>query len=716
MYLSAILARCACALIILGLAWPVTGWTQGVGQSSSIELDKIQVTGEAAPGSPTSPTAQEAREALRRVPGGIGFVEAETFLDEFTQSLGDTLVFTPGVYADTSAQRENRISIRGSGLNSSFERRGITVLRDGIPISRASGSTEFQEVDPLSIRYLEVYKGANGLRYGAASLGGAINVVTPTGRTARDRIMARLEGGSFGSMRANFSYAQADDDSDFYFTATGLNTNGFRDHSDVKSGYSFANYGLQINDHVETRFYLTALSDNFELAGSLSLDDALNNPRRVSPAVTIGPFFPGGPITMLDPGPEADDWDRNLDVIRLANRTSIAFENSTLEVGAWYSYRGLDHAITRFAGIIDQNEHEAGIFGQLNGESSWGDTGYRWTFGWQANKATNDAKRWENNFGERGELTNRSDQDSSNLLFYGQSEWLLNDRLTAITGLQYLRAERDNAASLNDTSGDLEYDQVNPRFGLLYDLDQITQLYANVNRAFEPPSMSDLTAGGALDFTPLKAQKAWTAEVGTRGQNEHIAWDLSFYRSWVRRELLDFGEPGARGFVSFTDNADRTIHQGLELGLDIFIEPEVLRNAGHRIIWRNIYTWNDFEFDDDVDFGDNTLAGVPEHVYVTELRFDHARDWYLAVNLRWAPDGPFADFANTTEVPGYHIIGVNAGFPLSSKLSLYISAENIFDERYVSNVTTNANQALENSRLFTPGQGRGVFAGLTLRY
>ena len=102
------------------------------------------------------------------------------------------LDLTPGVFADTSAQRERRISIRGSGLNSGFERRGLTVLRDGVPISRASGATEFQEIDPLTIRYLEVFKGANGLQFGAASLGGAVNIVSPTGRTA----VLELPGGS----------------------------------------------------------------------------------------------------------------------------------------------------------------------------------------------------------------------------------------------------------------------------------------------------------------------------------------------------------------------------------------------------------------------------------------------------------------------------------------------------------------------------------------
>ncbi len=701
-----------------------SAYAQGVGQrklpeaetEDNAELDVIQVVAMAQQGTPTAPTTDEARRELERIPGAIGFVEDDVFLDDFTQSLGDILLFTPGVYADTSAQRESRISVRGSGLNSSFERRGITVLRDGVPITRASGSTEFQEVDPLSIHYVEVYKGANGLRYGAASLGGAINIVSATGRTAEPGFSARLEGGSFGSLRGSVRYAQADDDSDLYISVTGLDTNGFREHSDVSSLYGFANAGFKHSDKVETRFYLTALSDNFELAGSLSLEDALSNPEQAARPVTIGPFFPGGDVTVLDPGPVADDWDRNLDVFRLASRTVAQWDNATLEGGVWTSYRQLDHAITRFAGIIDQQEREFGAYARATLERSLFSRPISWTLGWQGNVGDNNNRRWENISGERGELRSSSDQDASNILLYGQGDLALDERWSLIAGLQYLHAERENQALFNDTSGELNYDQVNPRLGVLYRVNDSAQIFANINRDFEPPSTADLTAGGALDFTPLLAQRSWTAEIGSRGQHDFIAWDIAVYRSWLDRELLDFGIPGANGFLSFTDNADNTIHQGIELGFDIYIEPQALRDLGLQLIWRHVYTHNDFKFDNDAEFGNNQLAGVPRHLYVSELRLESVRDWYVTVNARWVPDGPFADFANTTQVPGYDIWGMTAGWNFHPDWQVFFSVENIFDEVFIANVTTNANQELENGRLFTPGQGRGAFAGISWKF
>ncbi|MGD8327548.1 MAG: TonB-dependent receptor [Sphingomonadales bacterium] len=692
---------------------------QGVGQRS--DQDEIVVYGKRA--SQTAPGAKLARDILERVPGGIGFVEADVFLDDFAQSIGDALIFTPGVYADTSAQRENRISVRGSGLNATFERRGITVLRDGVPISRASGITEFQEIDPLTIDYIEVFKGANGLRYGAASLGGAINVVTPTGKTVETPYSFRAEGGRFGTFRGSGHVSSNGDKSDFYLGVTGLHSNGFRDHSDVRSVYSHGNFGYKFDNGIETRFYLTALSDNFELSGTVSLEHALEDPKAVQPPVIIGPFFPGGPTITLDPGPIEDDWDRNLDVVRISNKTVVPLEAVTLEAGAWYAFRNLDHAITRFAGVIAQQEHEVGGFARGTGDFDLGSMGISWTVGGSIAASSNDAKRFENEFGQRGLLTNRSDQDARNITLYAQIDAEIVEGFRAIFGGQYIDTVRDNDAELNDVSGRVEENQFSPRFGLLWDAGENAQLYFNASRGFEPAGISDLTSGGILDFTPLKAQEAWTVEIGSRGQHAFLAWDVSLYRSWVENEFIDLAVAGFNGAVSNTFNANDTIHQGVELGVDVHIEPKFLTDAGLRGVWRNIYTYSDFHFDDnptglggEVEFADNDLAGVPEHVYVTELRLEDPDKWYFGVNLRWVPEGPFADYANTTKVPSYALVGLTAGYDVTDNIRLFASAENLFDKNYISNVNTVGNQSLENGRIFTPGQGQAFFGGVTLNF
>jgi iron complex outermembrane recepter protein len=677
---------------------------QGIGQRQ----DEIIVTA-SLQGTPTAPTPEAARKELERVPGATGLVEDEGFADIFAQSIGDVLELTPGVFADTSAQRESRISIRGSGLNSSFERRGLTVLRDGVPISRASGATEFQEVDPLTIRYMEVFKGANGLRYGAASLGGAVNIVSPTGRTARAPISLRAEGGSFSTFRGNAALSGKSGDVDYWGGITGLTSDGYREHSEVRSLYGHGNLGWRVSDNIETRFYVTALSDNFELAGSLRLADALANPRAAGRPVTAGPV-------VLDPGPVADDWDRNLDVYRVSNLTVIELGSTNLELGAWYARRSLDHAITRFAGIIVQGEDEVGVSTRLSGSLPFLADQSRWQVGAIYAFSSNDAKTFANNSGARGALRTQSDQDSDTLTVYGQADLGLTDAVTLIAGGQYARATRDVTAILNAVTGRGEYDQFNPRVGLLVDAAEDIQFFGNISRSFEAPSLADLTSGGAFPFAPLDPQRATVFEVGTRGQAGIVSWDIALYRAELENEFLDLAVPGARGLVTVTSNADRTIHQGLEFGLDVRPFKAALEKNGQALRLSAVFTFNDFTFNGDAVYGDNQLAGVPRHVLIAEARFDQVDKFYLSTTLRWIPDGPWADYANTERAPGYETVQITAGVTLTEGIELFGSVENLFDTVFISNVTTNANQRLTNEAIYTPGQGRAVFGGLRARF
>jgi len=681
------------------------GYSQGLGQDkpATETLDQLTVVGQndGTTGSLTSPTIRKAREYLETIPAGIGFVEAQEYSDNFTQSLGDTLVFTPGVYADTSAQRESRLSIRGSGLNASFERRGIIVYRDQVPITRASGITEFQEIDPVSIKYLEVFKGASGMRVGAAALGGAINIVTPTGQNSPEETRVRIEAGSFNTRRANLTTTGKQGVVDYYGSLSTLNSDGFRAHSNVDSVYGFGNIGWQVNERIETRFYITRVNDRFELAGSVSEQEALNHPdTALTPRISAGPILLAG-------NPIEDDWDRNLTVNRLANKTSIQFDHTQLDASLWWSNRSLDHAITRFAGIIDQDEDEYGIslhLSSLNNDS----TTQGWSLGLMANTSENDAKRWDNNFGSRGNLSSQDTQNAKNATIFGQWSTPLSDTVTLVLASQYTYAFREE-----EGTGELTENGISTSLGLLWALNDDHQVYANISESFEPAGISDLTAGGVSDFDPLKAQTALTVEVGTRGQSANLTWDAALYYSKVSDEFIDTENPIRPNSTITTNSASNTIHQGIELGINYYPTIDVLERNGFSFSWRNSLTLNDFSFDNHPQFGSNTLAGAPDVIYITELRLDNTNDWYTTLNIRHIADGPYLDYANTTQTSGYTLLGLTAAWDVDDNMRVFASVENLRDKRYISNVST-VFEGDANDRLFTPGQGRAIYLGFSI--
>ncbi|MGH8504282.1 MAG: TonB-dependent receptor plug domain-containing protein [Gammaproteobacteria bacterium] len=155
----------------------------------AIVLPEITVE-ETRPTGLTTRSIDEAREDLTRVPGGTTLIEAAAFREGAVANLEDVLAFAPGVFAQSRfGGGETRTLIRGSGVSLTFGVRGIRFLRDDLPLNFADGFFNPELLEPLTARYVEVYRGANALEYGAATLGGAVNFASQTGlhcRAAQD--------------------------------------------------------------------------------------------------------------------------------------------------------------------------------------------------------------------------------------------------------------------------------------------------------------------------------------------------------------------------------------------------------------------------------------------------------------------------------------------------------------------------------------------------
>ncbi len=165
-------AAAPCALLIGACLAPSLAHAYDLSEADSpTVVDSIIVTGRRNAEDPT--VVAEARDRLSRTPGAVAVVSAESYSDRFVQGFADTLRNVPGVLAQKRFGEESRLSIRGSGIAQGFHQRGVLFAQDGVPFADADGFSDFQSVDSLSARYVEVWKGANTLRFGGAQLGGA---------------------------------------------------------------------------------------------------------------------------------------------------------------------------------------------------------------------------------------------------------------------------------------------------------------------------------------------------------------------------------------------------------------------------------------------------------------------------------------------------------------------------------------------------------------
>jgi len=203
--------------------------------AEEMELETLEV--EAAPRSSTVPDLEGSRERVRKVPGNAQVIDGEKARDGRFGNLEDILELSPSVFIESRfGGSEERISIRGSAVTQTFESRGIRMLRNGLPLNEADGFFRNGLIDPLIVQQTEVYPGANAFEYGAATLGGAVNLITPTGYTA-DRFTARLEGGSDAWTRGQIAGGGVLGDTgiDGYASLSGLSQNGFREAQDEEN-------------------------------------------------------------------------------------------------------------------------------------------------------------------------------------------------------------------------------------------------------------------------------------------------------------------------------------------------------------------------------------------------------------------------------------------------------------------------------------------------
>ena len=688
------LLRASCAVAALAMGCPILGYPSAFAQST--DLPAIVVTGDS--GSLTAPGVAQQRREMNQIAGSVGFVDSESFKDRYTNNLRDVLKDTPGVNIQERYGQELRLSIRGSAIARAFHGRGIDILQDGIPFNNADGSGDYYQIDPLALRSVEVFKGGNGLAYGSSYLGGAVNFVTPTARTAIAPFMLRFNGGSWGTLQSNIQASRVWGDYDALVNATYSRQNGYRDHSQQEYQHYNGNFGYRVNANVETRFYTGIYNTDQKLPGSLGLSDALNNPTMASSTAKLG------------------DQARNVRLQRIANRTTVRIESGKVDFDTWAMHKTLVHPIFQ---VIDQDGWTYGFAPKYTGSLNLGGFRNDVIAGARVSAGDNKARQYVNVSGSSGAQTLNALQSATNYEAYFENRFFFLPQVALMTGAKALRSERRytdygglalNPAAKADAK---TYDGFNPKVGLIWEPRPDIQVFADLTRSFDAPDFTDLAQviGTTTKFVALSPQRAWTAEIGSRGRWDRVTWDVTLYRSEIRDELLQFTV--AQGIPASTFNAPKTVHQGVELGGSVEVWRDIAGPVkGDTLTLAQIWNYSDFRFVDDPIYGNNTIAGTPEHILRTTATYRHPSGFYFAPSVDVIPTGAWVDYANTMRAPSHTLIGLQTGVEMANGVLLYLDARNLTDRRYISDFGTVTDARTASTAVFYPGTGRSVYAGM----
>jgi iron complex outermembrane receptor protein len=673
---------------------------------------------------PVVVTATRDARSLADVPVAVSVADSVTIASGRTAGLHEVLRLTPGMQATSRFGLDDvNLSIRGSGVRTTFGVRGVAVVVDGVPVTEPDGQTRLDMLELGNARQVEVVRGPASALYGGTAAGGVVNIISRSPLDSRG-LTARLSTGSFGFRKYDGTLGAASSNGRLgaYLEGTWTASDGFRAHN--TNLIKRLNLRSEWQPTAATRLALEASTSDLDMKipGALTQAEFAATPDAAEP-VTV----------QNDYGRRDVRWRAGL---KLEQDIGLLGRTARLNAYGFYGGRELNHPIFQ---VLDQNLHRTQAGARLMvplGGAAW-----RWTMGSDYDILYGSSDRYVNVGGERGAQTIAQENRLPTVGIFGQLEGALAPTLTFTVAARWDRVEYgvvDHLVPGNSASP--AFTQVSPKATLSYAVTPATHLYATVARGFDVPTLSEKTATadprGGFN-AGLEPKRLWNQEVGLKSMvGGQLLVDGSVFHQQVTGEILPFQETvvGENRTVTIYQNAGRSRNWGAELALTAYLGPRVDLGAS--------YTWSDFvlqEFSGPVtgpdgstalvDFAGRHLPGVPMHRLAAEVRWRPLPGLQLGTTAEWQ-SRVYVDNANTvdgsvyvrgfgpnptvTEVPfsaidPWGLVHVNASYRVGQQ-TVFFNVENLFNTRYAANATLNAS----NGRFYSAGAGRYVAAGVTV--
>ena len=676
----------------------------------------------------------------KAIPGGTNIISMKGLNTQRSLTLKDALQLQPGVMIQEffGANDQPRLNIRGSGIQSNPQRRGINLLQDGISTNFSDGSYIIGILEPRAANYIEVFRGANALKYGAASLGGAINLVSKNGYNASPMEL-KLEGGSFDYFGGSLSSGLVFGKNDIYTSISYNNAKGFREHNTSSRFNALMNIGRKFSDKFESRLYVNYTNLKFDIPGPLTQAQLDENPEQISTGIN--------PPKSIGPNVVRDKPGRASDVFRIANKSVYQINsNNKFTFSLQYQYGDDTFIFPMAVGIRHSISNDLGFDATFNTKSQKNSL----SIGFNASTGNTQREYFVNLKGEKGKQYAANKLTATNFVFYAEDVYKLTSKLSGIASVQLSSNTRNNKEDFvtpttrpffnfatqsygtfasSDSSLDQNYFGFNPKIGLIYNLKNQQQVFFNVSRSYEPSTFDELInqSKGNPNKSPeefkavkLDEQTGTTIELGTRGSYKRVNWDISLYHSLVKNEILTTTD--LFGISGTTRNSpDQTIHQGLELGFGAILFKNIFSKNNDEINFKGVYNYSNFYFGEGI-YKDKQLAGIPKHYIASSLEYKHPNGIFASVNTEWLPEDTPTDHQNTIFQKSYQLMGFRLGYN-KRKWSVFVEGKNITNEKYASSylirdvvidppppVLTPANVTT-----FIPGAGINFIVGLNYK-
>ncbi len=653
-------------------------------------------------------TAIITDKKLKSVTENVQIISEKEITSNNGLQLAIILNKVPGVFMQNATLNTNRITIRGIGARSPFGTTSIRAYFGDIPLTDGNGISAIEDFELATIASIEIHKGPAATSFGVG-LGGTIILKHKLLNLNQLGVFTESIYGSFGLTKntTNFSFSNEKFTTNLVYSNT--HSDGFRENNEYNRETVTGTATFKISEKNRLQFLGNYTNLKAYIPSSVNLETYTTNPK--SAAFTWGS------------SQGYEDFESFLAGISWQHNFS-----EKLQLSSSVFTTGKQNYEPRPFNILKEQQNGFGLRSKIAKTSEK----IKWGFGAEFFYDTNLYSTFENLYQDfplgtgsiaGAELSNYKEFRNyinvfGEFAYYFNSKWEVNAGFN-INKTNYKIDDLFNFGDENQ-SGNYGFNtMVSPKVGLLYKVNQAVTLKASIAHGFAPPTTEETLLPDGLINLDLQPEKGWNYELGANFSflKNRLYGDVSVYNLKVTDLLVN---RRAENDALFAINAGETNHFGVEGNLNYTIlSSEKLTINGFTNF--SIYNYKFSEFlDDEDDFSDNKLTGVPASVINTGVDFNTVLGFYGNVNFQHVGSMPAND-ENTVFSEAYELVNTKIGYQtiLKKKLSInaFLGVNNVFDVKYVSQLQVNASSFGGNApRYYYAGNPINYYGGVKIGY
>ncbi|RZN04638.1 TonB-dependent receptor [Bradyrhizobium genosp. SA-3] len=679
-------------------------------------------------------TAGVARDGLNQAPAGqtATTIDRSRFDNRPAFSVSDVLRDSPGIsIKQGNGPRDFGISIRGSNARNSFGIRNLVIFEDGFPVTQPDGLSRSDLIDPHAYGAIDVIRGPSSALYGNYATGGALNFRTRPGGTI-DGVEYGVDGGSYGYLNNYLAAGKKVGNFEGSLFASDTRGDGYIANSWFNT--QTVNFLGTLRATPDDRFTVKII--NNDLSARLPIRQSLNqyyqNPFQQGCATGATAALGCGTVRLFNNGFNATAgtdtetavqaglgrndrrtivggrWEHDFDNT-MTWRNQFVFDDrnisqptgTTSSIGDFPSYNFMSDLTKR---------------GEILGMES---TAFFGAF-YNTLTASSDTRNvMPGGNATLGRLSSNLFSATTNYGIRAREELKLTTSLTAVAGVgwettilkgintAYAYAGPTGITTTTLTTADRQFQNAAPELALLYSLNNEWLFRGRVATGYGTPQVSNLfvlPSGLSGNNTQLQAQKNLGYDLGFDWTpNKTLKVSATGFYEFFRDELVSQATPAGSPNTTYTFNAPRSEHRGIELAADWKFYPGWRFMAAYTYL-DEVYT----EYVENITNGavfsfnraGNKIPGISPNELTARVGYDEFAGPLVGlggfVEVQWK-DSFYMDNANLLKAPGYELVNVNVHYNTDlvsdtfRSLNLFLEVRNVFDRTYVASANNIAN-------------------------